>query len=346
MIVSLQHLNEKFVYAASTLLSKTINANKDLKSISFNKILCIRLDEIGDLCYSLHVFDLLKQKFPNAEITLLCKSFSVSLVQNHPSINKVITDFKELNHNYDLIIELRGSWKSIYFAAQHKPIARLDRATIRLQNKKSGKHPHEVITNLQIIEPLLDFDVEYPEPKIYLNSSDEQKALAFLKENKINQFAVFHTQARKKLRRWDENNFVELANYINKKYKLDIIFIGSRDEYSAIEKIQNKLNFKSFNIAGEFNLSEFAAIVSKTKIYIGNESGPLAIASVCNVPILGLFGPGEPEVFYPYGKKTEVLHHILECNPCDQIYCKHSDNPCINQITVQEAIIKIDYLLK
>ncbi len=345
MIVSLNHLNEKFVFAASALLSKIINGDTNLKTISAKKILCIRLDEIGDLCYSLHVFDLLKQQYPQAEITLLCKPFSVSLVQNQASVNKVVTAFSELEHNYDLIVELRGSWKSIWFAAQHKPTVRVDRATVRLKNKKIGTHPHEVYTNLQVIEPLLNFELENPNPKIYLNAKDNQKATNFLVGNSIDQFAVFHTEARKKLRRWDENNFVALANYLHQKHNFEIVFIGASDDFSSIDKLQKKLDFKTYNIAGEFNLSEFAALVSKANLYVGNESGPLSIASVSDLPTLGLFGPGEPEVFYPYGKKSAFLHHVLECNPCDQIHCIHPENPCINRITVQEAILKVEQLL-
>ena len=103
--------------------------------------------------------------------------------------------------------------------------------------------------------------------------------------------------------------------------------------------------FKIHTVAGEFNLLEFSALVTGAALFVGNESGPLHIASVTGAPSLGLFGPGEPHVFYPHGTKTAFLHHVLECNPCDQVHCMHPENPCIQRITMEEVNNKIEWLL-
>jgi ADP-heptose:LPS heptosyltransferase len=58
-----------------------------------------------------------------------------------------------------------------------------------------------------------------------------------------------------------------------------------------------------------------------------------------------LYGPGEPFVFYPWGNKTQVIHPILECNPCDQIQCVHPENPCIKRIELMQVITKVENLL-
>ena len=66
---------EDFIYASSVVCSKWINKRKDPKGKEYHKILIIKLDEIGDMVNTLHVFELLKKEYPNAEITLWCKSF-------------------------------------------------------------------------------------------------------------------------------------------------------------------------------------------------------------------------------------------------------------------------------
>ena len=88
---------EKLIYGSSFLLSRLINGNKSLKEIPVQNILVVKLDEIGDLCYSLHVFDALKLKYPNSKITLLCKSFCNALVEAHPSIDKIVHDLNEVD---------------------------------------------------------------------------------------------------------------------------------------------------------------------------------------------------------------------------------------------------------
>lgn len=340
MSILILTLPEKIRYAISMLLSKFINGKKQPKNLSINRILIFKEDEIGDLCYSLHVFTMLKKQYPNAEITLLCKPFAVSLTKTNPNLHLVTSNYTELSGTYDVIVDLRGTWKSLWFALKNRPKFRVDRGTIRLSNKKQGKHPHEVITNLQIVSTLVEPNNQSTSPKIYLNDDNKQKALSFINENGLDKFAVLHTGARKQLRLWDKYDL--LATHLHQNgYK--VVFAGDKNDIPLIEQWQSKLSFETYSIAGLFNLTDFAALVSKATIYIGNESGPLHIAAVCSTPSIGLFGPGEPHVFYPWGDHTRVVHHILPCNPCGQKNCIQTI-PCISLISIDEVISQIKTL--
>ena len=327
-------------------ISKLINGTKNFRNYSIQNILCIREDEIGDLCYSLHVFKILKKQFPDAALTLLCRPFAIPLVKNDPHITRTTSNWNDLTGNYDLIVDLRGSPKSIWYALKYLPKFRVDRGTIRYRNMLKGVHPHEVVTNFQVIEPLIDNKNQAPEPELFFGSDELKRVNDFLVGDAVSEFAVLHTGARRELRKWSLKNYAALADYLKKHKQLDIVFCGDKGDVSSIEQIQNMLPFKTFSVAGHFNLAEFAALVSKASLFIGNESGPLHIASVAGAPSLGLFGPGEPDVFYPRGKRTAFLHHVLECNPCDQIHCVHPENPCIDRITIEEVKEKAGLLLK
>lgn len=338
-----QTWHEKLVYLSSMMLSRLINGGKDLRAVKPRQILCIRQDEIGDMCYSLHVFDMLKKQFPDAGLTLLCKPFAITLLNNNPNIDHLTSNWNDLFGRYDLIVDLRGSWRSIFFALSRWPKARLDRASVRYANMKAGKHPHEVITNLQIVAPVIDPVNQHTIPHIFTSKADEKKADDLLIDNNIRQFAVLHAGARKALRKWDK--YPELATYLKKEKQLDIIFTGDKSEAAEIEVLQRKIGFETFSVAGAFNLTELSALISKATLYVGNESGPLHIAALTGTPSLGLYGPGEPHVFYPWGAKTAVVHHVLECNPCDQVHCVHPENPCIGRISMIEVIKTLESLL-
>lgn len=336
---------EKAIYAASMALSRWVNGGKNLKACNFQNILVFKLDEIGDLVYSLHVFDLLKQRYPKAKVTLLCKPYCVSLVNSHPSIDCIFTDIEALNETYDLIVDLRGNWQTIWYALTHKPKARLDRGTVRYQNKKSGGHPHEVITNTQIITPLLLEIPEIPKPRMFVSGKAVEKVKQFLAEKGIHKFAVLHAGARKELRRWPAKSFASLAIWLKQTHQLDCIFTGDASDNNLVQTLQKEIPFETYNTCSLFDLTEFGALVQQAALYVGNESGPLCISSISGTPSLGLFGPGEPIVFYPYGKHTAYIHHVLECNPCDQIHCVHPDNTCMQRIGLDEVKIKINGLI-
>ncbi len=331
---------EKVIYFFSWLTSVVINRFKNPGNHAYKNILVIRLDEIGDMMTSLPVFDALHAKFLGAKITVWCPPLTAQLLKHHPNIYKIVNQRKDLKDHYDLIIDLRGSFETITFALTHFPHYRLDRGTVRFKNKFSlPQHPHEIKVNFQILKPLLG-DVNEIENKIYLSNDNLQVAEDYLKENNIKQFAMLHCFSMKKLKEWQPEKFADLAKILKEKYQLDIIFIGSKNEIPSISTIQKQIPFKTFVFAG-FDLLDLAALSSKASLMTGNDSGPMHIAATMNIPVVGLFGPGEPHLFSPYGKKATYIHHKLKCNPCDQIHCKYPDNPCMHRITVEEVLEKI-----
>ncbi len=336
---------EDFIYASSIICSKWINKNKDPRKLDFKRILIVKLDEIGDMVNSLHVFELLKAEYPNAELTLWCKSFIVPLVNSDPSLSTIVTSKAELTGKYDLIVELRGTFESIKYALFSGAKYRVDRAGIRLKNKFAGGQKHEVITNLQIIEPVLE---KLPtEIKIHIYHSDADTKLVedFISTNQLKKFAIFHCEARRELRKWSPDKFANTAKYIHQKYGFDIVFAGDKNDVEDIRKIQDKIPFATLNVAGNFTLSAFATLASKAKLFIGNESGPLHIATASKCKSLGLYGPGVPVTFYPWGLNASYIHHVLDCNPCDQIHCVRRGNSCMDMITELEVQEKISKLL-
>ncbi len=336
---------DRILFALSAFYSKLINGFKNPSALSFQNILVIKMDDIGDVVNASHVFALLKNSHPNSNITVWCKPSTKELFEFNPSIKKVVTDKKDLEKKYDLIIELRGNLETIKYCLTHPPKLFLSRGQVRLKNKFAGGQKHEIDTNLQIIEPVLKHKHENITLEIFFDETNKQKATNFLSKNFISQFAILHTGSKKELKKWSSEKYIQLAEYLKKSKSLDIIFIGDNSEKMQIEKMQKNISFPTFSVAGDFLLLDFAALASKAKLFVGNDSGPMHIAAALNIPTLGLFGPGPEKIFYPVGKKANVVHHILECNPCDQIHCKHPTNTCMNRIMLNEVIEKIEKLM-
>lgn len=336
---------EDYIYGFGILVSKLINRFKNPQKIDFKKILVIKLDEIGDVVNAVHVFALLKTKFPTAYVAFWCKPFVRSLVENDPNIDYVVHRAEELTEKYDLIVDLRGNWETIRYALFNPPKYRLDRGIVRLRNKLFNGHPHEVMTNLQIIKPLLKNIPEKPLLKLYSSEEQLNEAKQYIKDNQLASFAVIHCGTRRSLKKWNLNGFAAIATFLKSEKGLDIVFAGDQTDVQDIQLIQKKMDVKTYSIAGCFSLAEYAALVSMASIFIGNDSGPLHIAAIANIPVVGLFGPCPPVTFYPYGEKSRYVHHVLDCNPCDQIHCVRPDNPCIDLVTVEEVKEKIKELI-
>ncbi|MCX6182883.1 MAG: glycosyltransferase family 9 protein [Bacteroidetes bacterium] len=339
----LESWKEKCYYIFSILLSKWINGNSTPPA-SFNRILIIKIDEIGDMITALPSFETLRKSHPEAEITLLCKALVKKIVQDDPTIDKIVTQKSELSGKYDLILDLRSSWPMFWFALFNRPKYRLDRGSARMKNRNLGAHKHEVEVNYQIMAPVLKDIPDKAQLRLFINDDDKQFAQNWCEKNSLNNFVILHAGARRPLKQWAPERYEALANYLHQT-GFQIVFGGGPEDAELNDAIIKNLKFTATNLAGKCSLTQFAAIAAHAKLFVGNDSGPMHLASAMNIPVIGLFGPSITETFRPYHQKGTFIHHKLPCNPCDQIHCMHPGDICINRISVEEVEKKIKALL-
>lgn len=327
---------DRGIYSLSIVISRLINRGKSPNNLIFNNILCIKEDEIGDLVNAFPVFEMLKKQYPTAKLTVLCRPFGLQLLKYSPFVDQIVTDYNQLESRYDLMIDLRGTIRSTLLALKKPPLYRLDRGTVRFKNRKKGAHPHEAETNWNIIRPVIDDKNKTIQPQLYLSVKERSEATQFLSDRGIKNFAVFHTGARRILKKWPLDRVAEIMKWLHHEYKLDCVLAGDKIDAEDALVLQQNLDFPLHIAAGQINLLVFAALCEKASLFIGNDSGPLHIASTMGTSSIGLFGPGDP-IFHPQQSNATFIHHILECNPCDQVHCKYSNNPCIKRITIDEV---------
>ncbi|MBM3918140.1 MAG: glycosyltransferase family 9 protein [Sphingomonadales bacterium] len=306
------------------------------------RILLIRLDEIGDMVTTLPVFSRLNSVYPHAEITLWCRPAVAPMMWPSSHIQCIVIDRRELKGRYDVLVDLRGTYESLYYALSH-PAYRVDRGSHRFINRLMHREqPHEVHINQVIIAPLLRRAGQslepFQAPRLEVMTNNHENATLFLQRHAIERFMVIHTGARWVYRRWAISKWAELAVVMYQRYGCEIVFAGGSDDVADIRKIMRILPFEAYTCAGQASLLDYAALVSKAVCMIGNESGPMHIAAAMDVPVIALFGPGIPSVFAPYGPKSHFIHHKLPCNPCAQKFCVLPDNPCMNRIRVQDVL--------
>lgn len=341
---------EKLLYGLNMALSACLNSilgifSRDADRTKVSSVVCIKLDEIGDMAASVHVFQNLRDIFPNAKITVLCKPFVQSLIQSDPNIDQFLNDSSELK-KYDVWVELRGNWKTFFASILKTKKFRADRGTVRF--KQRGNQPHETITNSRIIEPI--FHKYSPDakivgvPKLYPSKLELDLARDRVLELGVQKYVVMHPAARRVLRQWPAERFAIIAKHLWERFAINTIVVGTNDEIDILNNVKAGQDYVKIWMSNDSLLTLFS-VIQQAELFIGNESGPLQIADLSGIPVIGLFGPGVKNVFYPQiNPKSKVIHSLLHCNPCDQIHCSESI-PCIERIQIIEVSHLIDELL-
>ncbi len=335
---------EQFVYLLSLVISRLINRSKAPRTLSIGSILVSKHDEIGDVVLSLHVFELLKRSYPQANITAFCKSYTRDILMASPHIDRVVTAEREFAPRYDLIVELRGTLQSAIYALTHPPLYRVDRGTVRLRNRREG-HRHEIEVNRQIVEPVLrDVDTTAL-PVIPVAEQHSRWAEKYIAAHALGNFAMLHPAARKPLKRWPAEYYAVLAERLYREKGWNVVLVGMDEDMDTLLHIADAASVPLHLLVDE-PLLHFAALAARTQLFVGNDSGPMHIAAAAGASVVGLFGPGSPELFSPLGRRATYIHHKLACNPCDQVHCVHPENTCMQRITVEEVLGNMDKVRK
>ena len=91
--------------------------------------------------------------------------------------------------------------------------------------------------------------------------------------------------------------------------------------------------------ASGLSLSQTAALLSRSDVYLGNDSGVSHLAAATGVRTVALFGPSDPRQWAPRGRKVLVLRRALPCSPCQDAImraCPH--HACLTELRPREII--------
>lgn len=137
---------------------------------------------------------------------------------------------------------------------------------------------------------------------------------------------------------WPFENFLELKKILNKKGITTIWITGPAE--------QNLKCPESDVVISNMDLPHLAALLSLCDIYIGNDSGTTHLAAICGSAVIAIFGPSDPEIWSPRGKKVHILYKSPPCGPCHpgkpKINCDHS---CLQSVSPKEAADKAESII-
>ena len=271
------------------------------------KVLFITSTRIGDAVLSTSILSYLKNRFPHCSLYIATGKTAALLFKNFNNVKKIFILEKKFFkihwlelwtrtflNKWDIVIDLRGSVISYFlfnkkkyvYKSINKNIHRLDELAILMKTK------------------------HLPLPLIPVLKKDMKRiSKDFLKlKNSI----AIGASANWPAKIWPSKNFVKLIQMFLKEKqfgkKKSIVFFGSSKDLKNIKKITKHLKkFKVKNFCGKLNLIEVAAHLKKCKIFIGNDSGLMHIASASGIPTLGLFGPSLESRYAPKGNNAYYI---------------------------------------
>lgn len=345
-----------------------INSQKNKDKMSYQKILLIRTDRIGDVLLTTPAIYAVRKRFPSSHIAVMVRPYTKDIVEGNPYINEVILYDKDNRHKsilsslyFALWLKRKGFDLAIIFHPTNRThiityLAKIPRRigfdrnfsfllTDRVTHTKQLGRMHEADYNFELLK-LLGIEPEGLHLYMPVEKRTEDFVEALLLENGINkdnELVVLHPGASCYSKIWPPERFAKLADMLIEKFGVKIAIVGSGDgkDLTCAKKLYNIMKNKSVIFAGKFGLKELAALLKKSRLFISNDSGPVHIACALNVPVIAIFGRGQPGLspnrWGPLGKGSIIIHKDLGCREnCLAHNCPYGFK-CLMAISVDEV---------
>jgi heptosyltransferase-2 len=141
-------------------------------------------------------------------------------------------------------------------------------------------------------------------------------------------------------KRWPAINYCLLVeNYLIKlKYDVDIIIIGSEDEFGLGQSILSYCDKKNIsNISscmGKLSIIDSIYLISISNVVISNCNAVSHMAALVNVPVVGIYGPTDYNYTGPVLNELYPVSSALSCSPC---YSSNNTTGCENPTCMSDV---------
>lgn len=334
------------------------------------KILILRLSSIGDILLSTAFIRQTRIKFPSAKIDFVIKKEFFDLIRYNPHINYIYkfdskSGLKELlrlrekinNQNYDYIFDIHNNFRTKILTSRIK--------SAKKWKIKKNKFIRALLvyTKINLYKNIKQTPFKYLDVGKTAGIKDDFQGLEiFWKdyiERKVNNilynknirygYLIIVPGAGFYTKRWPVEHFKKLIKKITNRRREKIVIVGGKSEINDFNGLE--ISRQVVNLTGNLNLLEAAALITKAKAVVSNDSGLMHIAAAVKTPVLAIFGSSVKELgFFPFRSEYIMLeNNNIKCRPCSHIgrnRCPLGHFKCMKEIDVDVVYNNLLKILK
>jgi ADP-heptose:LPS heptosyltransferase len=341
------------------------------------RILCLRLERIGDLVMTLPALAELRALAPDASIDLVVGRWNNDVAKAISAVNRVETlDAAWLARGsggqgiVPLLLQARR-WRARHYdlAIGFEPDIRSNlllaaSGARRLAGFLSGGGG-----------PLLDVALRYD---THAHTADNAIALvhaalgrtgpagigtglalpesarleaARLLSGRAEPIVAVHVSGGRAIKQWPEARFREVARTLIDRRGATILLTGSEADRDQVDAVLRELPAAHVvDVCGTLDLVTLAAVLDRARMIVTGDTGPMHLAAAVGTPVVAVFGPSDPARYGPRGPLDRVVRIDLPCAPCNRIRrpparCVGHTPDCLEGIETAQVLAAIDDVL-
>jgi lipopolysaccharide heptosyltransferase II len=158
-------------------------------------------------------------------------------------------------------------------------------------------------------------------------------------------FALIHPAAAFETKRWAARNFARVIEYLHER-EINCVAVSAPGEAPVIAELSSETSLP-ITAFTDLSLPEVTALASRSRLFVGNDSGIAHIAAAVRAPSVVIFGSSNTVHWRPWANAPAALvREELQCQPCPGYTCAEFDQPeCIRRVGVERVTAAIEKVM-
>ena len=179
-----------------------------------------------------------------------------------------------------------------------------------------------------------------PRAEIYPQADAHAAVARILKQHGLaggEPYAVLQPGARHFTMRCAIGHFVELSRWLHESRGIRAVMNLGPGERAILANAGSQED-SAVTVLDSLDLRQLIALISGARLFIGNDSGPVHLASALGVPVVAIYGSSSSVHWRPWRVEHRVVQNDFPCNPCKGDRCYAFDEPrCILSISFEQV---------
>ncbi len=323
------------------------------------KIAVLRANAVGDYIMALPALEALRSAFPEAEMVLLGRHWHADFLRGRPGpVNRTVVvpytpgiydppgdgvgnpgelkSFFEAmaRERFDLAFQLHGGGRNsnpfVRSLGARETIGTRTPDAVPLDRWTPYRvHQHETLRLLEIVS-LAGAGLQKLQPHLRVTDADRAEADRVVPDDG-RPVVVINPGSRDPRRRWPARKFAVVADLLA-RMGAHIVINGDAGDADAVRETEYWMHSSHQTVRGVLSLSGLAGLLSRTRLLLTNDSGPLHLAAAVGTPTVGIYWCGNVLTYGPLQCRTTAVHiawrfHCPVCGEhCMQPGCRHQDS--------------------
>jgi heptosyltransferase III len=329
-------------------------------------ILLIQLKRIGDLILTTPAIAALREKFPDANLSLVVSPAVEGLLPAISGVDKVLVvrgraddalDWLALVWGkYDYCLDFTRNDRSSFLTLLSRARQRITSDHPNLRTKIRARSYNEFVESPVRLLHTVDYHLALLKPlgiqeasrtiRLDLPDSTVEQAEQLLQAAQVgNEFVILHPGSARAEKFWEADRWAEVVDHCVQEHQMKCVLTGGPSplERTQIATIMSLARSDVVDLSGKTDLLTLAALVRKARLLITVDSAPMHFAAAWETPQVVLFGPTNPFHWHPRSESAIVLLGKFE-GPVSEFDPRQGAIP-MNQISTQSVIDAMESLL-